>query len=280
MLRYFRVTQFIVFSLSFSQAAICKPRESPEGKRACFLLVQPLVKSYICVSLRTAEQFSERALGCSAGSDSLKMERSWKTWVPREEKSSRPLIMRFFVSGDSFVVNACLARKGIDDWLVKQKYYCASSRLEQRGCHHKNSCGLTARVSTTPSTRFTHLWGNSSQPVRKACKRSRCLHTIGTRLLKCAHQCFSPRQQFYTRLHLTEAEVFLFWCSQSLHKLSQSAVGRQTFNNGGDLGVRVGSLSVCLKWHTELLSCVCPSLFFCFLLHGDKMKRWIRTLLW
>lgn len=59
------------------------------------------------------------------------------------------LIMRFFVSGDSFVVNACLARKGIDDWLVKQKYYCTSSRLEQRDCHHKNNCGLAARVSTT-----------------------------------------------------------------------------------------------------------------------------------
>ena len=54
----------------------------------------------------------------------------------------------FFVPGDSFVVNACLARKGIDDWLVKQKYYCTSSRLEQRDCHHKNNCGLTARVST------------------------------------------------------------------------------------------------------------------------------------
>ncbi|XP_056269582.1 protein naked cuticle homolog 1 isoform X1 [Pseudoliparis swirei] len=34
--------------------------------------------------------------------------------------------------GDSFVVNACLARKGIDDWLGKQRYYCASARLEPR----------------------------------------------------------------------------------------------------------------------------------------------------
>ncbi|GLD58185.1 protein naked cuticle homolog 1 [Lates japonicus] len=49
--------------------------------------------------------------------------------------------------GDSFVVNACLARKGIDDWLVKQKYYCTSSRLEQQDCHHKNNCGLTTRDS-------------------------------------------------------------------------------------------------------------------------------------
>ncbi|KAF7652036.1 hypothetical protein LDENG_00102290, partial [Lucifuga dentata] len=43
--------------------------------------------------------------------------------------------------GDSFVVSACLARKGIDDWLVKQKYY----RPEQRDC--KNNCGLTTRDS-------------------------------------------------------------------------------------------------------------------------------------
>uniref|UniRef100_A0A1A8ETT2 Protein naked cuticle homolog n=1 Tax=Nothobranchius korthausae TaxID=1143690 RepID=A0A1A8ETT2_9TELE len=49
--------------------------------------------------------------------------------------------------GDSFVVNACLARKGIDDWLVKQKYYCTSSRLEQQDCHLKNNCDLSARDS-------------------------------------------------------------------------------------------------------------------------------------
>ncbi|TNM90711.1 hypothetical protein fugu_003000 [Takifugu bimaculatus] len=47
--------------------------------------------------------------------------------------------------GDSFVVNACLTRKGIDDWLVKQKYYC--SRLEPRDCHHRNNCAVAARES-------------------------------------------------------------------------------------------------------------------------------------
>ncbi|MEQ2280057.1 hypothetical protein AMECASPLE_015772 [Ameca splendens] len=51
--------------------------------------------------------------------------------------------------GDSFVVNACLAKKGVDDWLVKQKYYCTSSRLGQQDCDHKGNCGLTARVSPT-----------------------------------------------------------------------------------------------------------------------------------
>ncbi|KAI9536489.1 hypothetical protein NQZ68_033078, partial [Dissostichus eleginoides] len=59
--------------------------------------------------------------------------------------SERGTIVKESPEGDSFVVNACLARKGIDDWLVKQKYYCTSSRLEPRDCHHKNNCGLTAR---------------------------------------------------------------------------------------------------------------------------------------
>lgn len=48
--------------------------------------------------------------------------------------------------GDSFVVNACLARKGLDDWMVKQKYYCSSSRVQQQDCQQKNTCGLSPRV--------------------------------------------------------------------------------------------------------------------------------------
>lgn len=48
--------------------------------------------------------------------------------------------------GDSFVVNACLARKGLDDWMVKQKYYCSSSRVEQQDCQQKNTCRLSPRV--------------------------------------------------------------------------------------------------------------------------------------
>lgn len=51
-----------------------------------------------------------------------------------------------FVAGDSFVVNACLARKGLDDWLVKQKYYCSGARLEQQDCPQKSTCGASARV--------------------------------------------------------------------------------------------------------------------------------------
>ncbi|KAA0723426.1 Protein naked cuticle -like protein 1 [Triplophysa tibetana] len=46
----------------------------------------------------------------------------------------------------SFVVNACLARKGLDDWMVKQKYYCSTSREDQQDCQQKNTCGLAPRV--------------------------------------------------------------------------------------------------------------------------------------
>ncbi|MEQ2265717.1 Protein naked cuticle 1, partial [Xenotaenia resolanae] len=66
--------------------------------------------------------------------------------------------------GDSFVVNACLAKKGVDDWLVKQKYYCTSSRLGQQDCHHKGNCGLTARVSPTG-----HLWALIERQCGKQC---------------------------------------------------------------------------------------------------------------
>ena len=124
----------LTFFLSSSQAAICKPRESPEGKLLSFS--SPHDK------LSHLGQFVESCSGlCEDGKHGA------------EETQS--LITRFFVSGDSFVVNACLARKGIDDWLVKQKYYCTSSRLEQQDCHHRNNCGLSARVSSSPSTRFT-----------------------------------------------------------------------------------------------------------------------------
>ncbi|XP_076855849.1 protein naked cuticle homolog 1 [Brachyhypopomus gauderio] len=47
--------------------------------------------------------------------------------------------------GDSFVVNACLARKGLDDWIVKQKYYCTGSRVEQPDSNQKSTCGLSSR---------------------------------------------------------------------------------------------------------------------------------------
>jgi len=62
-----------------------------------------------------------------------------------------------FCLGDSFVVNACLARKGLDDWMVKQKYYCSSSRVQQQDCQQKNTCGLSARVRTALITSLSHV---------------------------------------------------------------------------------------------------------------------------
>ena len=53
------------------------------------------------------------------------------------------------VPGDSFVVNACLAKKGIDDWLAKQRYY-------QQDYPHKNHCAPAARVSDLPRALLQH----------------------------------------------------------------------------------------------------------------------------
>ncbi|XP_018605184.1 protein naked cuticle homolog 1 isoform X2 [Scleropages formosus] len=44
--------------------------------------------------------------------------------------------------GDSFVVNACLTRKGMDDCALKHKYYCTSSE-----CARRAGCGAS-RAST------------------------------------------------------------------------------------------------------------------------------------
>ncbi|TNN31402.1 Protein naked cuticle 1 [Liparis tanakae] len=69
-------------------------------------------------------------------------------WERCARTSSR---LRFFVSGDSFVVSACLARKGIDDWLAKQSYYCASARLEPRdGPRARGGGGSAPPVSAGP----------------------------------------------------------------------------------------------------------------------------------
>ncbi|KYO27303.1 naked cuticle-like protein 1 isoform B [Alligator mississippiensis] len=44
--------------------------------------------------------------------------------------------------GDSFAVNASLARKGIEDWMVKQKYCGGSGSGLQQGCPHRAGCRL------------------------------------------------------------------------------------------------------------------------------------------
>ncbi|KAJ7396076.1 hypothetical protein BTVI_148401 [Pitangus sulphuratus] len=57
--------------------------------------------------------------------------------------------------GDSFAVNASLARKGLEDWMVKQKYSGGSSSGGsssglQQGCQHRAVCRLSsARHSLT-----------------------------------------------------------------------------------------------------------------------------------
>lgn len=60
--------------------------------------------------------------------------------------------------GDSFAVNASLARKGLEDWMVKQKYSGGSgsssggSSSGLQGCQHRAACGLSSgRVCQLPS---------------------------------------------------------------------------------------------------------------------------------
>lgn len=110
-----------------------------------------LLLSFIRQFLEHLGQFVRRFFRLSAAAAA---RRATPRLMDRLQERNERIKMCSFVSGDSFVVNACLARKGLDDWLVKQKYYCTGSRLEQQDCHHKNSCGLTTRVSA-PSARFT-----------------------------------------------------------------------------------------------------------------------------
>lgn len=107
------------------------------------------------------------------------------------------MIRRVFVSGDSFVVNACLARKGIDDWLVKQKYYCTGSSLEQQDCHHKNNCSLTTRVST----RLLHTTAHVDQ---KLFLLSLCVSYSFNEVVLAKFRC----------LYLVRSGD---WCSNALH---------------------------------------------------------------
>ncbi|RLW01208.1 hypothetical protein DV515_00008260 [Chloebia gouldiae] len=57
--------------------------------------------------------------------------------------------------GDSFAVNASLARRGLEDWMVKQKYSGGSSSGGsssglQHGCQHRAVCRLSsARLETS-----------------------------------------------------------------------------------------------------------------------------------
>ncbi|XP_041078367.1 protein naked cuticle homolog 1-like [Polyodon spathula] len=89
--------------------------------------------------------------------------------------------------GDSFVVNACLARKGIEDWIAQQKYYCSSAH-QHSSCHHKSAC-RTSKVSSRSSLkRPLWPWKSSLNHVNQELSESKqqgdpageaCLETLG-----------------------------------------------------------------------------------------------------
>ncbi|KAK1802153.1 hypothetical protein P4O66_021820, partial [Electrophorus voltai] len=83
-----------------------------------------------------------------------------------------------YVSGDSFVVNACLARKGLDDWIVKQKYYCAGSRIEQPDSHQKSTCGLSSRAIDPGEHESVAVTGRHCGPERGG---ERAVYDLATR---------------------------------------------------------------------------------------------------
>lgn len=122
------------------------------------------------------------------------------------------------------MVNACLARKGIDDWLVKQKYYCTSSRLEQQDCLHRKSCGLSARVSPGPSMRVT-VHGEGLGPI------SRTGFEVFLQL--CAARVLILSVVLHEDTFSLQL-MSVFNQSLTLVKLSESFVGGQTFNTGGE----------------------------------------------
>lgn len=164
--------------------------------------------------------------------------------------------MRFFVSGDSFVVNACLARKGIDDWLLKQKYYCTSAPLERRDCHREDSCGSAARVSTRVRVHVFYMYKCSVIDARSNCVCSRCLcvfHLIGTRCLRCP-----PPPPLLTLCFKA------FHLIGNMSKLSKSFVGGRTFNICGEIFMLAAKIELFLvsccenicRWVMHFLLCV------------------------
>ncbi|KAJ6665981.1 hypothetical protein lerEdw1_000885 [Lerista edwardsae] len=66
--------------------------------------------------------------------------------------------------GDSFAVNASLARKGLEDWMVKQKYPVGSggsssggsSLRFQPGCHHRTVCRLSGSRASNLGPASSH----------------------------------------------------------------------------------------------------------------------------
>lgn len=134
-------------------AAVCKPRESPEGRDGSF---QP-------VTLNAFE--SPGPSGCPRP-PALSPQLS-PAPVPAGHGAGRGpgglcgwlsggIVSSFL--GDSFAVNASLARKGLEDWMVKQKYSGGSgsssggSSSGLQGCQHRAVCRLSSgRVCQLPS---------------------------------------------------------------------------------------------------------------------------------
>lgn len=137
-------------------AAVCKPRESPEGRDGCLLLVTSTASQCPSPRLSPAAALSptfRRALPARSGSAPA-------AGCPGPAglcgRLSGGIVSSFL--GDSFAVNASLARKGLEDWMVKQKYSGGSgsssggSSSGLQGCQHRAACGLSSgRVCQLPS---------------------------------------------------------------------------------------------------------------------------------
>lgn len=135
-------------------AAVCKPRESPEGRDGSLLPVTLTAfpgRGWLSPSpcpLPSTFRPSSAPAGPGLGP-------GW----PRGPGRLCGRLSGGFVSsllGDSFAVNASLARKGLEDWMVKQKYSGGSSSGGsssglQQGCQHRAVCRLSsARVCQLP----------------------------------------------------------------------------------------------------------------------------------
>ena len=176
-------------------AAVCKPRESPEGRDGCLLLVTSTASQCPSPRLSPAAALSptfRRALparsapapaaGCPGPAGLC-------------GRLSGGIVSSFL--GDSFAVNASLARKGLEDWMVKQKYSGGSgsssggSSSGLQGCQHRAACGLpSGRVCQLPSCAPSFLLSETGEtkssfsislsllPEGRLCKRRGCFATV------------------------------------------------------------------------------------------------------
>lgn len=163
-------------------AAVCKPRESPEGRDGSSLLVTlnalprsgwlPPAPCPVPATFRRALLSLRGRPGPGAGLGPSLSPSPGAGLSPGLSAGPGPSpagrgggrggsgglcgrlsggIVSSFL-GDSFAVNASLARRGLEDWMVKQKYSGGSSSGGsssglQHGCQHRAVCRLSsARV--------------------------------------------------------------------------------------------------------------------------------------